>query len=60
MTVDRPASLDLTPPRAGAAWPLCGECRHYASGLCTAEAWAAWPERDGDELACSEFMALPA
>ena len=63
MTGDRTgASFDLAtprPPATGDAWPLCGGCAHFADGMCRAEAWSDWPERDPKEFACSEHKERP-
>ena len=40
---------------SGEPWPTCGECAHLGDGLCSADAWADWPERSAGETACSEF-----
>jgi len=33
----------------------CRRCRYFTLGRCEHAAWRDWPQRDGDELACSEY-----
>ena len=42
-------------PATDPAVRTCRRCRYFILGRCEHAAWQDWPQRDGDELACSEY-----